>query len=366
MEEKPLRVLLIEDSEVYRRLIQSQLEGVTRSITLETAGNLASGLERLSVGRVDAVLLDLMLPDSSGIDTLWKTLAHSPDTAIVVLTALDDEELALSAVKGGAQDYLGKEQVTGEMIVRSIRYAIERKSLLTRLTDSVAELQRNNQDLEQFAAAAERKLQPPIQLVGETCQFLLQNYSSRLDEAARKRIARSQDELTRMRRLVEDFLTYIRVAVHKTSGQSAADCEAVLAEVMAKLGCAMPQGAKVTHDRLPTVPVERSLVSLVFQNLLSNAIRYRREDVALEFHLGVEKDADMWVFIARDNGKGIAPEYPEQIFEIFSGPNADVGRGIGLAICQRIVINNGGRIWVESNLGEGSSFYFTLPVKRER
>jgi signal transduction histidine kinase len=367
MAEEPLRLLLIEDNEVYRQLIRGQLESVASgTIALESTDRLASGLERLSQGGVDAVLLDLLLPDSSGIDTLWKTLAHAPDVPVVVLTALDDEELALSAVKGGAQDYLGKEQVTGEMIVRSVRYAIERKSLISRLEDSLADLERNNEDLGQFAAAATRILQPPIDAISRTCEFLLQHCSNQLGESARERLAGGHEGLAKMRRLIEDFLAYIRIAVYRPDAREETDCGAALAEVLEKLGREIEAtGAQVTHDRLPVVGVDRSQVVLLFENLLSNAIKYRRE-VPLEFHLGASREGDMWAFSARDNGLGIDPEYPDQIFELFPGfeTEAEAGRGVGLAICKRIVTNHGGDIWVESAWGEGSIFRFRLPAKR--
>lgn len=368
--EKKLKVLLVDDSEPFRDLVRHLLEETSSgSILLESSSTLAEGLRRISGGGVDALLLDLLLPDSSGIDTLWKILAQYPDLPIVVLTGLDDEELALRAVKGGAQDFLSKEQLTGEIVLRALRHAVERKSLITRLQSSIAELERNNRDLEQFATAAARVLRSPVEMVSSTCRFLMENESGSLDEEARKRILDAQEGFENVRKLLEDFLSYIHVVVHKPPARERAECKAALDEALEKLKGEMERsGARFTHEALPVVPVEHSALVMLFENLVSNALKFQR-DVPPQIHLGVQKEGDELIFSVRDNGRGMDPEFPDQIFDLFprSSPGGErSSRGIGLAICKRIVTNHGGRIWVESRFGEGSVFYFTLPVVQDQ
>lgn len=370
MEDRTLNVLLIEDSEVYRTLIQRHLEeAAPESILLHWAENLETGLRRLSRGDIDAVLLDLILPDSGGIDTLWKTLVHSPDVAVVVLTALDDEDLALKAVKGGAQDYLGKEGLSGAALVRSLRRAVERKQLVTRLEKSVERLEHSHQDLSQFAAAAADVLKPLLETVSGTCHYFLTEGATLLDEEARSRVLCAHEGLERLAKIFDGFITYVQVVVHKPPPDARADAEAVLKDALSRLEAEIrSSGASITHDRLPEVAVEPSCLRGLFENLIGNAIEYRREEPP-SLHIGVRKEGAWWAFSLRDNGLGIDPEYPEQIFDLFTQLGSSKTRrrrGTGLAISKSIVEGSGGRIWVESEVGRGSVFQFTLPSVMEK
>lgn len=365
MTEERLGVLLIEDSEIFRQLIRHQLEeAAAGTIVLESVERLAAGLERLSAGGIDAVLLDLNLPDSTGIETLWKTLAHSPGAAVIVLTSLDDEDLALSAVKGGAQDYLGKEHISGEILVRSIRHAVERKRLHRKLESHAAGLERASQDLKQFARVAAEGMRSPLRVVAETCDFLLTDPGAKLDEESRARIRGALDDVERTRRLLRDLVAYTRAGARPPDSGAESSCEAVLAGVLDRLKSEIGEsGLTVIHDALPDVAVEEDGLRQLLENLLRNAVDYR-SDAPPEVHVHAERQADMWLFSVRDNGTGIDQEYPGQIFEPFEKlePGATAGSGVGLAVCKRIVETTGGRIWVNSEAGRGSTFYFTLPA----
>jgi len=143
------------------------------------------------------------------------------------------------------------------------------------------------------------------------------------------------------------------------------DCEAVLDQVLANLQVAIEEsGAEVTHDALPTIMADGSQLAQLFQNLIANAIKFR-SDKSLKIHISAERKGADWLFSVRDNGMGIAPEFFQRIFIIFQRLHRKPeysGTGIGLAICKKIVERHGGRIWVESELGKGATFYFTIPT----
>ncbi len=363
-----MKVLLIEDSPLHRDLIRSQLAATTDSIELEMKENLADGLERLSRGDIDAVLLDLILPDSAGIETLWRTLAHSPDIAIVVLTSLDDEELATQAIQRGAQDYLGKEQISGHVVARSLRHAVERKRLQTRMERYAEALERNTQDLRQFTAIATERLRSPIRVTEKTFEHLLERHGDALDDESKARIDVAMEGLNYLRRLLDDFRTYTSVGtVDRGEGPPArVDVETVLTDVRASLKDEIEAcGLEWSHDALPTVSATRDDVYRVLHALLDNAIKHRRDE-SLAVHLSARRDGREWIFSMRDNGSGIDPDYPGQIFVAFEKLGEGEGSGVGLAISKRIVEGYGGRIWVESTPGVGSVFFFTLPVGDDR
>ena len=166
-----------------------------------------------------------------------------------------------------------------------------------------------------------------------------------------------------MQALIQDLLAYSRVGT-KGKRLEPTSCETVLDHALDNLQFAIEEnGASVTHDPLPTVLADRSQLTQLFQNLIANAIKFRREEPP-HVHLAAERGDSEWLFSIRDNGIGIEEEYGERIFEIFQrlhGRNEYSGTGIGLAICKKIVERHGGRIWVAANPGGGSTFHFTLP-----
>jgi PAS domain S-box-containing protein len=229
-------------------------------------------------------------------------------------------------------------------------------------------LERSNDELQQFAYVASHDLQEPLRMVASYTQLLGQRYKGRLDIDADEFIAFAVDGCNRMQGLIRDLLAYSRAGTNGKALRKISS-EAALTEALTSLRGAIEQsGATVTHDLLPAIKTDEMQLTQVLQNLVGNAIKYHGAAVPL-VHVSVSKTpANEWVFSVRDNGLGIEKQYFERIFILFQrlhGREEFEGTGIGLAICKKIVEQLGGRIWLESQPGKGSTFYFALPEMEE-
>ena len=242
-------------------------------------------------------------------------------------------------------------------------YAAE---LEQRVQERTTELARSNHDLEQFAYVASHDLQEPLRMVSSYTQLLAKRYRGKLDADADEFIAYAVEGATRMQTLINDLLAYSRVGMRGKPFERAPTAD-VLGQALADLQVALQeQAALVTHDDLPVVVGDASQLVQLFQNLIGNAIKFRGA-APPRVHVSARDAGREWVFSVRDNGIGFSPQFGERIFVIFQRLHTKAeypGTGIGLAICKKIVERHGGRIWVESQPGEGATFYFTLP-KRE-
>jgi len=225
-------------------------------------------------------------------------------------------------------------------------------------------LKQSNADLEQFAYSASHDLQEPLRMVSAYGELLRKKYSARLDENANEYIEYVVEGALRMERLLRDLRAFTRATVGVQGPPPVVDSQAVLGTALSNLKTSIDEsGAEITFDPLPSVSIYAFQLEQVFQNIIGNAIRYRSA-APPRIHVSAERDGDAWKFSVRDNGIGIESEYKEQIFGLFKRLHAASeypGTGMGLAICQRVVERSGGRIWVESEPGRGSTFYFVLP-----
>ena len=231
------------------------------------------------------------------------------------------------------------------------------------MQQTAEELQRSNRDLEQFAYVASHDLQEPLRAVGGYVKLLQRRFPGLVDPKAEEYILGAADGAARMERLITDLLDFARVGT-RGSALAVTSLSTVLDEALDNLQASLEAaGARVTRDPLPSLKVDPTQLMQLFQNLVANALKFRRA-APPQIHIGARHQDGRWVFSVQDNGIGIAPQYFQRIFQIFQCLHTRKqypGTGIGLAICQRITERHGGSIWVESELGRGSTFYFSIP-----
>jgi light-regulated signal transduction histidine kinase (bacteriophytochrome) len=239
----------------------------------------------------------------------------------------------------------------------------DRKYKEIELQNQKQDLARSNAELQQFAYIASHDLQEPLRMITSYLELLERRYKGQLDEKADKFIAYAVDGATRMQTLINDLLSYSRVG-SRSQDLELVDCEKILQNVLTNLQMAIKQNnAIITHTPLPRVSADPSQLTQLFQNLISNSIKFRREDPP-QIHLEVQDTDGKWLFTLQDNGIGMEVQYLERIFIIFQRLHSKTeypGTGIGLAVCKKIVERHGGNLWVESQHGQGSTFYFTIP-----
>jgi len=236
------------------------------------------------------------------------------------------------------------------------------------LVQREAELSRSNEELQQFAYVASHDLQEPLRMITSYTTLLAKRYKGKLDKDADDFIGFAVDGAKRMQGLIQDLLSYSRVG-SKGKEFAPTNCGAVLTKTLKTLELAAAEAAAtITHDKLPTVMGDETQIGQLFQNLIGNGLKYR-DGNAPQIHISCEQINSQWQFAVRDNGIGIDPQHAGKVFVIFQRLHTReeyAGTGIGLAVCKKIVERHGGKIWLESELGKGATFYFTLPAASER
>ncbi len=255
----------------------------------------------------------------------------------------------------------------GRYFTAILRDITERKRAESQIQNYAVSLASSNVELQQFAYVASHDLQEPLRVVTNYLQLLERRYQGQLDEEAEKFISRAVEASTRMKRLINDLLAYSRVTSRGDQFKSIVLAE-VLDEVLENLAIAIEENsATITHDPLPEITADVGQMAQLLQNLIGNAIKFHGQQPP-EIHIGAQRENGAWHFSVRDNGIGIESEYNERIFGIFQRLHTRreyEGTGIGLAVCKKIVERHGGRIWMESQSGKGTTFHFTIRVGEE-
>ncbi len=247
---------------------------------------------------------------------------------------------------------------TDEAALREAHEALELKA---------KELERSNEELQQFAYVASHDLQEPLRMVSSYTQLLARRYGDKLDGDAHEFMDFVVDGAARMKQLIEDLLAYSRVGT-RGRALTPTDSGAALARALANLrGAQEASGAQVTHEAMPEVVADSGQLTQLFQNLIGNAMKFRGEEPP-RIHVSAQTRERVWVFSVRDNGIGLDTQYADRIFMMFQrlhNKQEYPGTGIGLAICKKIVERHGGRIWVDSRPGEGSTFGLTIAKQNQ-
>jgi two-component system NtrC family sensor kinase len=395
------RVLVIDDSPTFLYFVQQALKN--EHYHIETAQTPEEGLKRLDEAQFDCVLVDFEMPGLDGPEVcrrIRKSHADTePEIVLIMFSSHEDKQHMTEGFEAGADDYIAKSSdfsVTKARIrallrrkflveenrriseeirekeLDAVRARAEREAAEVRaeLADQLAaanrELDRANQELEQFAYAAAHDLQEPLRKVRVFSELLRKNYAGKLDAQADQFIEYCIDGACRMHQLIEDLLSYARASQAGEAALDTVDLDSVINRVLESLQALIDEtGATIVRTPLPPLQAEEVRMYQLFHNLIGNSLKYRQPGIAPKITLSAESTAAGWQFSVSDNGLGIDREHQDKIFDAFKRLHAEQnpGTGLGLAICKRIVENFGGRIWVESEPGKGSTFRFTLPLE---
>jgi two-component system, sensor histidine kinase and response regulator len=358
-------ILIVDDTPDNLRLLSAILSRHQLSVRKALTGQWA--ITAAQAAPPDLILLDIKMPEMSGYEVCQRLKANpiTCEVPVIFISALDDAIDKVRAFAAGGADYITKPFQEAEVLAR-IAHQLDLKRLQRQLVDQNQELMRSNRELEQFAAVVSHDLQQPLQSILGYAKLIGLVYPEIQQSPAQPYLDNIAAAGDRMQQMIQDWLSYAQV------GQSQPDLTPVdgnrlLQQVMFNLKVALTDAqAELIYDDLPTVTGNAVQLVQLFQNLIGNALKFIAPGTTPKITLSVEAEAEAqrWRFGVHDNGIGIAPEHLGQIFEAFHRlHNAQTysGSGIGLATCQKIVECHGGRIWVESQLGQGSTFYFTLP-----
>lgn len=367
------RILLADDKTDMREYVARLLEG---RYLVSTVPDGEAALRAALADPPDLILSDVMMPGLDGFALLKDLRAH-PQTStvpVVLLSARAGEESRVEGLDRGADDYLIKPFTARELLARvgaHLAMRRRRREAEQALRESRADLQRTNEelrranaDLEQFAYSASHDLQEPLRQIAIYSELLEEKFADRLDGKGLRYLEYCVDGAHRMEMLISGLLAYSQASRAFLAAPQRVNLDDVIETVRKNLAAAIAEtDAEIVAPDLP--PVSGDPVPLVhlFQNLVSNSLKYRSPQRP-RVGIAAQREGAMWRFSVSDNGIGIPPEFHTQVFGMFKrlhDRSEYPGTGIGLAICQKIVERYGGRIWVESEPGRGSTFLFTLP-----
>lgn len=328
----------------------------------------------------DAVLSDYNMSGFTGLDALEIYQRTGLDIPFILVSGSIGEERAVDAMRRGAHDYIIKDRVQrlAPAVERELRECVTRRErreanlelrrLNRELQESMMLLTRSTADLKQFTFAASHDLQEPLRTVSNYAQLLVRRHAGSAVTEEAEFAGFITDAVERMRDLIQGIIAYSD-AGRNPQRQGVADAQDVAEDARMMLADRIEAcGATVEIGPLPRVRMERKPLLQVFRSLLGNALKYRRADVPPQIAISAEQENGLACFAVADNGIGIEEAYRERIFELFRRLHGTdyPGIGLGLALAKRLVETHQGRIWVESTPGEGSTFYFILPMAGDR
>ncbi|MEH2289522.1 hybrid sensor histidine kinase/response regulator [Nostoc sp.] len=370
------RIFLNLDREQWQMLHVERLSEAIEASRVFSASTFSnSQIESRKQSRFDLVLLDLSLPDSIGLDTLKEFKAAVPDIPVVVLTGVDDEDLALQALAEGAQDYLVKDKITIQWLVRAIRYAIERSEILNQLRESeertrqaLAKEQELNELKSNFVAMVSHEFRTPMTTIQTAVDMLEYNSNKLTDVRRTKYFERIQNAIIQMLNLLNEILFLSKTEAAKLEYQpTLINLESFCSELtdILQLNAGSKHSIIFTFQGESTqTQIDEDLLNCILTNLISNAIKYSPENDTIWFNL-ICKDC-LAIFQIRDQGMGIPLKDQTYLFQTFyraSNVGIIQGTGLGLTIVKKCVELHGGHIQLESEQGVGTTVIVTLPLQ---
>lgn len=361
-----LDILHVEDEADHQQLFARILRKTTKpwTVDLEQADSLEEALEKFDNKEYDLIFLDLNLPDSGMEDTLNKNLQKFSETAVVVLTSLNDYEIGRRAVAAGAEDYLAKEKLDGDLLRRTITNSQERHRSKVRLEE-------RNQELKNFAHTLAHEIRNPLQAITFALSMLKESSSEALPEPLVEMVDVASESSRHIESLISELLAFAERGKEETQIEDVR-LDAVLDQIVRSLRLSN-QGTKFTTDFQPNIPAFRGSVirmRQVMENLLSNSLRYRSKDrdlhLTLDWSVKQRQEKSLCEIRLTDNGVGIHEDDLQSIFDPFfrSARTAEIeGTGLGLNFCKRVISELGGQLDVESKYGESTTFIITLPLE---
>jgi signal transduction histidine kinase len=392
-----MKILLVDDTPENLVSLEAALSGLGEDLVMAQSGKEA--LRHLLNDDFAAILLDVRMPEMDGFETaeLIRSRPRSRQIPILFLTGYRNEEHLFRGYDLGAVDFLFK-PIVPEVLRSKVAVFVElsrsnaklrqqadalRKqaeelqmaeqevrrlntSLEARVLERTEELMRSNEELQQFAYVASHDLREPLRTVSIYAQLLAKRYQGRFDGDADQFIKFIVHNAERMETLVHDLLDFSRIDARGMDFFTRTSCNTVLDDAISNIRPLVSESsAVITREPLPFVIGDAVQLTRLFQNLLVNSIKYRNSDVP-RIHIAARENVEEHLISVKDNGIGIDPQYAEKIFGIFrvlQPRDRNSGSGMGLAICRKIVTRHSGRIWVESMLGQGATFLWTMPKK---
>jgi len=378
-----IQVLYIEDSDEDANLISECLKSFSEpQFVFHRVIRLADAFEYMKTHKPEVVLLDLFLPDSSGLETVVNFVAQAPMLPVIVLTGINDQAIGIQSIKNGAQDYLEKGRIEGYLLSRIILYAIERKINLFKLSEALDKEREARDEAEkaialrdEFLSIASHEFRTPLSVLKMQMQLLIEPLRKEKNEFLLNSVKVADRQLARFCNLVEKLFDYSQIQ----SGQlmleySNCDINEVIRESVELLapelknaGCEVILNHKSTSESNNSESIkgewDRLRLGQVFTNLLSNAIKYAP---GKPLEISVSRDHEQVSIRFKDNGPGILEQDKDKIFQRFGRlkmTKLSVGLGLGLYIVRQIINAHGGTIEIESNVESGTTFVIHLPMK---
>lgn len=395
------KILIVDDNPDNLKVLYIYLKSAGFEVLVAEDG--ITGIEAVKQSQPELILLDVMMPDLDGFEVCRHLKADSTtqNIPIIFLTALSETVNKLTGFQVGGVDYITQPIENEEVVARvrthlilaktrqkleqqndrlhteiAHRQQIEQelkqsKQLLQQnnnnleqtIANRTAELATSNQELEHFAYIASHDLRQPIRKIKMCTEYLVEDYGHCFDEEAEKYISYITKSTDRLYLLIDDLLAYSRIG-KKEKNFVPVELKTVVDETLEDYSINIQEKqATIHYQDLPKVKANPREIRQLLQNLIGNSLKFSG-DRPLEIAIMAKPQGNYWLITVKDNGIGIEPQYSDKIFQMFQRLHGDSqyeGTGIGLAICHKVVSNHGGKIWVESQLGEGAAFHFTLP-----